>query len=84
MNEIKYKYKRGTKKEHPTTVISFKGKAVGYLMPLYNKPEFHCMEKGNHNRWYVNINTDEYFLIEKAESKKSIMTKVENYFKTIH
>ena len=75
--KITYKYKKGTVKDYPHTLIYFKGERVGYYMPLYNKPVYRYGVKGNNDRWYVNINTDDYFLIEKAASKEEIIKLVE-------
>jgi hypothetical protein len=81
MVTVTYKYKRATVKMSPITEIIVNGEKVGYYLPLYNKPEYRFTPK--QNRWYVNINNGNYFLIEKMETKKGIVIAIENYFKRI-
>lgn len=76
---VTYKYKRATSKQHAITEIYLNGELVGYLMPLYNKPEYKYSAIGD-NQWYVNINNGKYFLIEKRKTKKEIIELVEKYF----
>jgi len=76
---ITYKYKRATDKEFAYTRIFLNGEEVGYYMPLYNKDVYkHSNQK---EKWYVHINTDEYILIEKAETKEGIISLIVEYFK---
>lgn len=77
---------------HPITEILVNGEKVGYYIPLYNKPEYRFTPA---DKWYVNINYVKewyinkekrykkisFFLIEKRDSKKSIIEAIENYFK---
>jgi hypothetical protein len=77
---ITYKYRRSTPRYHARTDIYLDGEFVGYYMPLYNKPDFKYMPKGNQNRWWVSINSGDYFLAEKRATKEEIISLVEEYF----
>jgi pyruvate dehydrogenase complex dehydrogenase (E1) component len=77
---ITYKYKKATVKMHSITEIYVNDEKVGYYLPLYNKPEYRFTPPAD--RWYVNINNGEYFLIEKKETKKDIIEAIENYIKS--
>ena len=78
MVNITYKYKKATAKMHPITEILVNGEKVGYFLPLYNKAEYRFTPK--QDRWHVNINNGKYFLIDKSETKKGIVTAIEDYF----
>lgn len=72
---LEFKYKKSTKKEFGFSLILFDKKEIGYLMKLYSK--YISINK----TWFVHINTDDYLLIDKFESREKTIDNIKTLVK---